>query len=132
MIRLAILFSLFIGSLTVLADTRNLGPLGMVYDFRYGDKASHILLYGMLTLLLNLAAFKIRGRESAKLVAVISTAMLVYVSLDELSQLAFPSRSPDWYDLMASYIGVSWFACLTLFIVEWRKLSRSSSQVTQA
>ncbi|MGE0058484.1 MAG: VanZ family protein [Dehalococcoidia bacterium] len=123
MIRLALGFAALIAFLSVLADTRNLGPLMMAYDFPYGDKIGHIGLYGVLTLLVNLAVSQIRGRSSTRSVLTVSTIMLALVSLEELSQLLFPARTVDWRDLAASYIGVSYFACLSLFIIEWRRLN---------
>ncbi len=123
MIRLALAFAAFIGLLSILADTRNLGPLMMAYDFPYGDKIGHIVLYGTLTLLVNLAVYQLRGRSSTRSVLTVSGVMLMLVSLEELSQLMFPARTVDWLDLAASYIGVSYFACLSLFIIEWRRLN---------
>jgi hypothetical protein len=123
-VRIAFAFAAFLALLIVLADTRNLGPLYLVYDFPYGDKAGHFVLFGMLTLLANLAVMQIRGRASAASVLVVCGAMLVLVSLEELSQLAFPARTVDAFDLAASYAGIAWFGSLSVFIAEWRRATR--------
>jgi VanZ family protein len=128
-IRLALVFAAFIGLLVVLADTHSLGPLYAVYDFPYGDKIGHVTLYGTLTLLANLAVMQLRGGGSSRTVLLASAAMLVIVSLEELSQLMFPARTVDVFDLAASAAGVAWFGCLSLFIAEWRQSTATAGRV---
>lgn len=128
MIRISIGFALFIGVLVVLADSRNLGPLMALYAFPNGDKIGHVMLYGVLALLLNLAAYKRTGRASAGTVALVSGVLAVLVTAEEASQLFFPSRTPDWFDLLASYIGIIWFTTLAMFIVELRQMQRAAPQ----
>ncbi len=53
--RWAILCGLAILLIVILADTRRLGFLGVIYDFPNGDKVGHFLLFGLLSLLVNLA-----------------------------------------------------------------------------
>ena len=57
--------------------------------------------------------------------------MLLLVSLEELSQLMFPARRPDWIDLAASYAGIGWFACLALFILELRRLNQATLELSR-
>jgi VanZ family protein len=121
MIRLALAFAACIGVLIVLADMKSLGPLYAVYDFPYGDKIGHITLYGTLALLIHLAAFQVRGRATTASVAVVSAAVICLVSLEELSQVAFPARTVDVWDLFASYIGVAYATCFAWLIVLWRR-----------
>ena len=52
---LAVLFGLFIVTIIILADANLLGPLRAVYNFPYGDKAGHFVLYGLLAFVLDLA-----------------------------------------------------------------------------
>jgi VanZ family protein len=121
MIRLATAFAACIGALIVLADMRSLGPLYAFYDIPYGDKVGHVILYGLLALLVNLAAFQVRGKATTASVAVVSSIMLCLVSLEELSQLAFPARTVDVWDLAASYVGVAYATCFAWLIVLWRR-----------
>ena len=51
---LTILFALFLILIIVLADTGRLGMLAIVYQIPYADKVGHFVLYGILTLLINL------------------------------------------------------------------------------
>src|SRR3989304_5462779 len=52
---LAAVFTLFIIGVIVLADQGWLGPIRRLYGFPFGDKAGHLILFGLLTLTLNLA-----------------------------------------------------------------------------
>jgi hypothetical protein len=57
----ACLYAAAIAVVLVAADTtNNLGFLGRVYNFRYGDKAGHFALFGALSLLANLSVFEER------------------------------------------------------------------------
>ena len=129
MIRLATGFALVIAVLIFLADTRNLGPLMVLYDFPYGDKVGHVLLYGGLTFFACLAVYRAPAREPWRAAILVTGAMLVLVSLEELSQLFFPARKPDLFDLLASYGGVLWFATLALVIGELQRSGRSLQRI---
>ena len=62
---LAILFSLFIVLIIVLADVGVLSrTLRFLHAIPYGDKAGHFILYGTLVLLINLALFRSRPDQS--------------------------------------------------------------------
>ncbi len=64
---LAILFTLFILLVIVLADAGILAHyVGFIYEFPFGDKAGHFILYGILTLLLDLALFRARPDQSPR------------------------------------------------------------------
>jgi VanZ family protein len=130
-IRLALGFAAFIALLIVLADTRNLGPLYVFYDFPYGDKVGHVVLYGTLMLLSSLALMQFRGGASSRSVLMVGGAMVVLVSLEELSQLMFPARTVDLLDLAASYTGIAWFGCLSLFVAEWRRASTRPVRIAE-
>lgn len=131
MIRAAIAFALLLGVLIVLADSRNLGPIGLVYEVRYGDKIGHVVMYGILSLLMNLAVFQHTGRNSARSVLFVTTAVAVVATLEEITQLMFPARRPDFNDVLASCLGITWFGCVALFIAEWRNLAERTAFKSQ-
>ena len=56
--RVAILFALFIVLIIVLADLGKLGIFGYFNQLPMGDKAGHFILYGILTLLIDLSLFR--------------------------------------------------------------------------
>jgi VanZ family protein len=123
--RLAFIFGLIIIIIVILADTRHLGPLGAIYDFPYGDKVGHFFLFGLFSLVVNLSVFESRSVSAAqsmlkpdyKRSAIITSLIIaVFVGLEELSQLWFPSRTSNAFDLLASYLGIAFFTWLSLRI----------------
>ncbi len=105
---LTALFAVFILTIIILADTDRLGFLAVVYAFPYGDKAGHFILYGILSLLLNLTFLRSLHHRPSRLVAVSVTLLLALaIGLEEWSQTLVPERTPDWVDLIFSYLGVS-------------------------
>jgi VanZ family protein len=112
---LTILFALFIILIIVLADLGRLGILQTVNRIPFGDKAGHFILYGILTLLINLTLFRSVPFQSRKGVAVISGLILVLlIGLEEFSQRNFSSRTFSLGDLTASYLGVIFFSWIAL------------------
>ena len=115
--RWAALFGLVIIGIVVMADTGHLGFVARLYDFPYGDKVGHFLLFGLLTLLVNLAAFEARPMQDRPALAIkVSLSLAVLIGLEELSQRWFPSRASSVLDLAASYLGVAVFAWLAIRI----------------
>ena len=113
--RWAIFFGLFIIAVIILADTNHMGFLGRVYDFPNGDKVGHFVLYGLLSLVVNLSVFEARPTSDFKRLAVITSLILaLLIGLEEYSQRFFPTRTSDWIDLTASYLGVALFAWLAV------------------
>ena len=121
--RWAILFGLFIVAVIILADKGQLGFLYFLYDFPNGDKVGHFILYGLLSLVVNLSVFESRPNSDAstslstgrKRLAVITSLILaLFIGLEEYSQRFFSARTSDWIDLTASYLGVTFFAWLAL------------------
>ena len=109
------LFALFIILIIVLADRGQLGILKLVNQIPYGDKAGHFILYGILTLLIDLTLFQALPLRSPKLVAVMSSLILaLLIGLEEFSQQYFDSRTFSLQDLVASYLGVIFFSWLAL------------------
>ena len=115
---LAILFTLFILMVIVLADAGILNHyVGFIYAFPFGDKAGHFILYGILTLLLDLALFRARSDRSRQRRAVECGLVLAFlIGLEEISQQYFSSRSFDLVDLTFSYLGVAFFSWVAIQI----------------
>ena len=116
--RAAILFTLFILLIIVLADAGILARyVGFVYAFPFGDKAGHFILYGILTLLINLALFRSRPDQSRTRLAIrCGLTLALLIGLEEFSQQYFSHRTFDLVDLSFSYLGLvcfSWVAIKT-------------------
>ncbi len=88
---LAVLFTLFIILVIVLADAGILAHyVGFIYNFPYGDKAGHFILYGILTLLINLALFRAYPDQSRIRLAVkCGLTLALLIGLEEFSQQNF-------------------------------------------
>ncbi len=114
---LAILFALFIALIVLLADTGNLGVLGFINQIPYGDKAGHFILFGILTLLLDLTFLRSLPNRDPKLVA-LSTGLILalIIGVEEYSQQFFRSRAFSLLDLVFSYLGVIFFSWVSLRI----------------
>jgi VanZ family protein len=112
---LAILFTLFIILIIVLADTGNLGILAILYRIPFADKVGHFLLYGILVLLINLTLFHSIPSQNRTWIALLSGVPLaLLIGLEELSQRSFSNRTFDLVDLSASYLGVIFFSWLAI------------------
>ncbi|GAB4462885.1 MAG: hypothetical protein Kow0070_22500 [Anaerolineales bacterium] len=113
--RLAVGFAVFVAGVIVLADLGMLGILRFLNRIPCADKAGHFLLYGILTLFIDLALFRARPSLSPDLLAFQSALILIlFIGLEEFSQQYFPSRSFDLLDLLFSYLGVGCFSLLAL------------------
>jgi polysaccharide biosynthesis protein VpsQ len=113
--RWAIFFGVFIGIIILLADTRHLGSIGMLYDVPFGDKIGHFVLFGLLSMTVNLAVLEAYpGAKQGQLALRASLWLALPIGLEELSQRWFPSRTSSVFDLMASYLGVAFFAWLAV------------------
>ncbi len=91
--------------IVVLADTSNAGALKGLYAFPHGDKAGHAAIYGVLALLVLIAAERLLPGRIAVVGAVM--ALTVLIGIEELSQVWVGSRTADALDLVASYLGVA-------------------------
>lgn len=112
---LAILFTLFIVLIIVLADRGQLGLLGFLNRIPYGDKIGHFILYGILTLLIDLALFRSLPDPSRRLLVLrVALILALLIGLEEFSQQYFPNRSFDLVDLAFSYLGVIFFSWVAL------------------
>jgi polysaccharide biosynthesis protein VpsQ len=114
---LTVVFILFIIAIVVLADAGRLpGVMAGFYNFRYGDKAGHFLLMGLLNFLVILS-FTMRPQANLRrTVLICSLVVAALVSLEEGSQLFFPLRTASWGDLFSSYAGIILFGGLAFWI----------------
>ncbi len=122
----AVLFAIFIMIIVVLADTRHLGFIAAIYDFPYGDKVGHFVLFGLLSLLVNMAVFE-HWRKQTKLCLALLTSLVlaVLIGLEEWSQRLFASRQSSVWDLLASYLGVAAFAWVAFMVEKQRRAPKN-------
>ena len=101
----------------VLADRNQLGILKIINQIPFGDKVGHFVLYGIMTLLLDLTFLQARLKLDPKLLVLrIGLIFAVLIGLEEFSQQYFPSRTFDLVDLTFSYLGVAFFSWWALQI----------------
>ena len=114
---LTTLFALFIVFIILLADMGKLGILRFVNAIPYADKIGHFILYGILTLLLDLTLTRTLPRPSRKLLVLrIALILSLLIGFEEYSQQYFPKRTFDLIDLTFSYLGVIFFSLISLKI----------------
>jgi VanZ family protein len=112
---ITILFALFILLIIVFADLGMLDILGFVNRIPFGDKFGHFVLYGILTLLLDLSLFRAFPTRRPKLIALTTGLILaLLIGFEEISQQFFVNRTFSMADLAASYLGVIIFSWLAL------------------
>lgn len=112
---LTILFALFIILIVILADLGKLGMLGFLNRIPYADKIGHFVLYGILTLLLDLTFTRALPHPSRKLLVLrIALILSLLIGLEEYSQQFFAKRTFDLVDLAFSYLGVIFFSWVAL------------------
>jgi len=112
---LAILFGFFIIGIIVIADLGMLDILGFINKIPYGDKAGHFILYGILTLLIDLALIRSHPHLNRSMVVFrVALILAILIGLEEFSQRYFPDRTFDLVDLTFSYLGVAFFSWVAL------------------
>jgi polysaccharide biosynthesis protein VpsQ len=112
---LTFLFTLFIILIIIFADLGKLGVFGIINQIPNGDKAGHFILYGILTLLLNLTFIRALPARNPKLiVATIGLILILIIGVEEYSQQFFDRRTYDLVDLTFSYLGVVCFSLVAL------------------
>jgi VanZ family protein len=111
---LTILFTLFVILIIVLADMGKLDTF-FITRIHYADKAGHFILYGILTLLINLSLCRSLPLRSRKWLVIFSSLILaLLIGLEEFSQQYFANRTFSLSDLSASYLGVIVFSWLAI------------------
>ena len=123
--KLAIAFSIFILLIIITAD---LGYLRFVFCFIHQfenlDKVLHFLLIGILTYLVSAGLIESFPNMKLKLIVYRTIIfMLVFFTIEELSQLTIRGRSFSLIDLGANYLGILVFGFLA-----WRKYSRTKKE----
>ena len=110
-------FFIFITFIIYLADTADHNfAFRLIGHIPYGDKLMHGLLYGVMALFLNFGlkykSYKWSG-FNMQLGAII---VLIFATLEEISQYWLPSRTFDLGDLLADFVGVILFS-----LIRWGK-----------
>jgi len=112
---LTFFFTLFIILIIILADLGELGFLKLLNQIPFADKVGHFVLYGILTLLLDLTFTRALPLPSRKLVVLrIALILGLLIGLEEYSQQFFAKRTFDLVDLTFSYLGVIFFAWVAI------------------
>ena len=104
-------FFIFISFIIYLADTADHNfAFRLIGDIPYGDKVMHGVLYGVMALFLNFGLnyrnFKFLGFN----LQVGAVIVLLFATLEEISQYWLPSRTFDLGDLLADFVGVVLFS----------------------
>ncbi len=104
----AILFTLFIIVLIVLADLNALPPfIKAIYDYPYGDKVGHLILFGLLNFFITSAFLhSLPNRTSSRVALSVGLILAMFVTAEEYSQQFVAVRTFDLVDLTASYVGL--------------------------
>jgi len=105
---ITVLFTIFIISVIVLADSGNIPPfIRSLYDFKNGDKLGHFILYGILTFFITRTFLSSLPSKSRSWVTLsIGLTLALGIALEEWSQQFFSARTFDLIDLLASFLGV--------------------------
>jgi len=79
----------------------------------HGDKIAHFLLFGFFSFLLNLA-LSTKRFEFGRISVYRGTVLVGLLALvEELSQRFIQTRTFEYYDLLADFAGIIFFALLT-------------------
>ncbi|HIP51551.1 MAG TPA: trypsin [Campylobacterales bacterium] len=106
-------FFIFIAFIIYLADTADHNfAFRLIGHIPYGDKLMHGLLYGVMALLLNYGlkfkAYRFLGFN----LQIGAMAVLVFATIEEISQYWIASRTFDLFDLLADFVGVILFSLI--------------------
>jgi len=104
---LALIWFVFLGWIVFRADSGTMPHfLAGLYNYPGGDKIGHFFLMGSLALLINLAfpAWRLRACHQAVPAGSLLTAAVI--TLEECSQVLFPTRTFSLADLTADYLGI--------------------------
>ncbi|RTR38326.1 trypsin [Shewanella canadensis] len=106
-IGLVLAFSSFILWMTYLANTGGSSVFfNLIRVLPYGDKLGHFCLFGILTLLINLASH-CKSFPVGRFRIYYGTAVVtIFVLTEEISQKFIPNRTFDLMDLTADALGI--------------------------
>ena len=120
---LTIVWATFIAWVIYMANTgQDMIFFEWVKAMPFGDKLGHFLLFGILTICLNMATSFKRIRNG-RLIYVGTVLISAFVLLEELSQYFIRFRTLDITDLTADAIGILIFTLLSYY-VERAQLSK--------
>lgn len=120
-----VIFFIFLAAfflILYLADTgQNRSALDMLGHLEYGDKYAHFLIYGLLSIQLNLVLkLRVISLFSIKIYYG-SLITLIFSILEELSQGFIPYRNLDFGDFLANTFGILTFFVITKLIEHRQK-----------
>jgi len=122
----AVIFFLFILYIIHLANSGNSALFEFVRSIPYGDKIGHCVIFGTLTFFVVFAS-KFRFFRLGKLSVYYGTAAItLFVIAEEISQMFIPSRTFDWIDLSADFVGI--LSASTLAYLSSRAMNRGTEQ----
>lgn len=117
---LTVIFLIFIIWIIYTANTGGShGLFNLVAAIPFGDKLGHFLIFGVLTLggnhFFSYRCFTLRGTSFTRQVNLYKGSALVsvFVLIEEGSQAFMPTRTFDYFDLMADAAGIGLFSYLT-------------------
>lgn len=121
--RLAILFTIFLVSIILLA---NLGymrfPMRLLSRIPLGDKIMHFLLIGTLTFLITSSLIEsLRSINPLWVALAVGFVLAAIFTIEELSQGLFRGREMSLKDLLANYAGILFFGVTALIVNKKRK-----------
>lgn len=101
-------------SIIAIADNRHLPSfLRAIYDFPFGDKVGHFILFGIFSFTANLALSGLTDHKAQKShFIILNAAILAAVTIEEFSQLFLVMRNFSLFDLFSGYAGIVCFAIL--------------------
>jgi VanZ family protein len=103
--------------IVILADTSSMPAfLFAIYNMPNGDKIGHVILMGLLGFALNMILFARKVRYFSFHLLLGTVVAVVLVTIEEISQVFFPSRRFSLVDLGSSYLGIL-FADILLRII---------------
>lgn len=120
MTRVAVLYTLFIVLIIVAADLGRISTRRILAVWPWFDKLGHFLLMGGLAFVINAALGARRYRWLGFRWLVGSVWLMVFVALEEISQLWLPGRAFELQDLVADFAGIVFFGWIACWWVERR------------
>lgn len=119
---LTFFFVLFIGGIITMV---NLGIAKNTFSFIYylpgGDKVAHFLLMGTLAFLVNSALSCKQFSIFSVPILLGSFLVLIFVTLEEFSQMFLETRTFSLKDLSADYLGIFFLGKLSLLLQRYRR-----------
>ena len=116
--KITIGYIIFILVIIVIADQGDYVAIltDLVDNIPYGDKGGHLILMGLLSLTVNLSFQCTQWTVGQRTFLKGSIIVAILVTLEEISQLLVSSRTFDWSDLLADYLGIWVFGQLAWYL----------------